>query len=211
MASAPPFLRCYVGSDTHNQKSGISRTLLPIEIDKKYRLTKAQWEAVVQRLEQIGAAPEGEVFEENILYDGAALKGRNCVLRLRRMAGKTSLTFKERLPGTSAIKRQREEETLIQDADVMHNILEALEYRPKVVYEKKRQTWRLGPAEIVLDELPFGLFMEIEGSETEIKATEERLGISNLTAETATYPQLAAREGKRQGSVIEARFSSPEE
>lgn len=210
MASVPRFLKCYGGSDTHNQNWRASWSLMPIEVEKKYRLTKAQREALLQRLPQIGAKPEGEVFEENVLYDGTALKDRNCVLRLRRMAGNATLTFKERLPGTSAIKRQREEETRIQDAGVMHRILEALEYRPRVVYEKRRQTWRLGTVELVLDELPFGLFMEIEGSEAEIQATEERLAIANLAAESATYPQLAAREGKLRGNMIEARFTREE-
>ena len=48
-------------------------------------------------------------------------------------------------------------------------ILEALGYYPALVYEKRRETWRLGETEIVVDELPFGLFMEIEGAEKSIK------------------------------------------
>jgi adenylate cyclase class 2 len=180
---------------------------MPIEVEKKYRLTDAQRDLIVRRLAEIGAKHEGQVFEENLLFDGAALKGRNCVLRLRRVAGKAILTFKERLPGTSATKRQREEETPVQDGDTMQTILADLGYRPKVVYEKKRETWRLGAAEIVIDELPFGLFMEIEGSETEIENTENALAIADLIAETATYPQLAAISGTLQGSIIEARFT----
>jgi adenylate cyclase class 2 len=179
---------------------------MPIEVEKKYRLTDAQRELIIRRLAQIGAKNEGQVFEENLLFDGAALNGRNCVLRLRRVAGKAILTFKERLPGKSATKRQREEETPVQDGDAMQTILADLGYRPKVVYEKKRETWRLGEAEIVIDELPFGLFMEIEGSEAEIENTEKALAIADLTAETATYPRLAAISGTLQGSVIEARF-----
>lgn len=184
---------------------------MPIEIEKKYRLNEQQRVALVRRLPEIGAKLEGEEFEENVLYDGAELKGRNCVLRLRRVGGRSILTYKERLAGGSAIKRQREEETPVQDANAMHTILGTLGYRPKVVYEKKRQTWRLGAVEIVLDELPFGLFMEIEGSEEEIKAAEESLAIEDLAAELETYPQLAAKEGKLRGSVIEARFANRQE
>ena len=183
---------------------------MPIEIEKKYRLSEKQRIALERRLPELGAKLEGEEFEENFLYDGAELKGRNCVLRLRRVAGRAILTYKERLPGASAIKRQREEETPVQDAAAMHAILEALGYRPSVVYEKKRQTWRWGAVEVVLDELPFGLFMEIEGSEEEIEAAEEALAIEDLPAEVETYPQLAAKEGKLRGSVIEARFATRE-
>ena len=180
---------------------------MPIEIEKKYRLSEEQRIALVRRLPEIGATLEGDEFEENVLYDGAELKGRNCVLRLRRVGGRAILTFKERLPGASAIKRQREEETPVQDADAMHTILETLGYRPKAIYEKKRQTWRLGAVEVVLDELPFGLFMEIEGEEIEIETIESKLAIKGLITESANYPQLTMEKGKRSGSVVEARFS----
>lgn len=179
---------------------------MPIEIEKKYRLSEQQRVALARRLAEIGAKLEGEEFEENVLYDGAGLKGRNCVLRLRRIDGRAILTYKERLPSTSAIKHQREEETAVQDADTLHTILEALGYRPKAIYEKKRQTWRLGAVEVVLDQLPFGLFMEIEGEEIEIETIESKLAIEGLITENATYPQLTMEKGKRAGSVVEARF-----
>jgi adenylate cyclase class 2 len=184
---------------------------MSIEIEKKYRLREDQRDALVRRLAEIGATPEGEAFEENVLYDGGELRQRNRVLRLRHVGGRALLTYKERLPSASAIKHQREEETQVEDAEVMHAILEALGYRPRIIYEKKRQTWRLGAVEVVLDELPFGLFMEIEGSAAEIEATERNLAVLDLLAELETYPQLAAQKGKLCGSVIEARFSNPDD
>jgi hypothetical protein len=58
----------------------------------------------------------------------------------------------------------------------------------------------------VLDELPFGLFVEIEGEESAIKEVESLLRLANAEAEMATYPELAAQHGTRRGSLIEARF-----
>jgi len=87
-----------------------------IEVEKKFRLTKRQRDAVVKRLPEIGASLEGEDFEENTLYHGEALQDGSCVLRLRRAGEKATLTFKRRLPGASAIKQQREEETAVADA-----------------------------------------------------------------------------------------------
>ena len=92
------------------------------------------------------------------------------------------------------------------DPGSMDAILDALGFTPALVYEKRRETWRLGKAEILIDELPFGLFMEIEGSETDIRAIERKLGIKGLRAERATYPQLALKYGIKYGNVIEARF-----
>jgi adenylate cyclase class 2 len=116
------------------------------------------------------------------------------------------LTYKERFPTSSSIKHQHEDETRVADPEAMDAILDALGFTPALVYEKRRETWRLGKAEIVIDELPFGLFMEIEGSETDIKAIERKLGIKGLRAERATYPQLALKHGTMYGNVIEARF-----
>ena len=177
-----------------------------IEVEKKFRLTKRQRDTVLKRLPEIGAQLEGEDFEENTLYNGEALQDRACVLRLRRVGKRATLTFKRRLPGTAAIKQQREEETAVADPDAMAAILEALGFTASVVYEKRRQTWRLGQTEIVIDVLPFGLFMEIEGRANEIKSVERRLGMKGLRAEHATYPQLTAKHGKRYEGLVEARF-----
>jgi adenylate cyclase class 2 len=179
---------------------------MPIEIEKKYRLTKKQRELILQRLSAIGATPQGEEFEENTLYRGDVLDVGRCVLRLRRVGDSAILTYKERFPSSSSIKHQREDETNVSNADAMDAILDALGFTPALVYEKRRATWRLGAAEIVIDELPFGLFMEIEGPEAEIRKIERQLAIKGLRAEHATYPQLTQRRGKRYGNVIEARF-----
>ncbi|HKG80465.1 MAG TPA: class IV adenylate cyclase [Pyrinomonadaceae bacterium] len=177
-----------------------------IEVEKKFRLTKRQRDAVLKRLPEVGASLEGEEFEENTLYDGEVLKTGTCVLRIRRVGRKATLTYKKRIPSASAIKQQREEETAIGDAEAMEAILEALGFTPALVYEKRRQTWRLGNAEIVIDVLPFGLFMEIEGRATEIRAVERKLGLKGLRAEHATYPQLTKKHGKLYDGLIEARF-----
>lgn len=176
-----------------------------IEVEKKFRLTKRQRDAVVKRLPEIGATLEGEDFEENTLYHGEALHG-SCVLRLRRAGERATLTFKRRLPSASAIKQQREEETAVADPEAMAAILEALGFTATLIYEKRRQTWRLGHTEIVIDVLPFGLFMEIEGRANEIKLVERKLAMKGLRAEHATYPQLTAKHGKRYDGLIEARF-----
>jgi adenylate cyclase, class 2 len=177
-----------------------------IEIEKKFRLTKRQRDAVLKRLPEVGAELEGEDFEENTLFSGAMLKFGSSVLRLRRVSGKATLTFKKALPTVSSIKQRREEETVVADPEAMEAILVALGFTPALVYEKRRQTWRLGKAEIVIDVLPFGLFMEIEGRVSDIKAVERKLGLKGLKAESATYPQLTVKHGKAYDGFIEARF-----
>jgi adenylate cyclase class 2 len=179
---------------------------MAIEIEKKYRLTPDRRERLSRRLREVCATRQGEEFEENTLYAGGQLHTRPCVLRLRRIGDAAILTYKERYPSASAIKHQREDETRVEDAAAMAAILEALGYRPALVYEKRRETWHVAGAEVVLDELPFGLFLEIEGDEAAIEAAEKLLDLSDVEAEMATYPQLAHAYGQRRGEIVEARF-----
>jgi len=140
------------------------------------------------------------------LYRGGVLDLGGQVLRLRRADGHATLTFKERIPTASAIKHHREEETSVGNPAALAEILTALGFVPALVYEKRRRRWRVGTAEVAVDELPFGWFMEIEAGEAEITRVEELLGATRLLAEMETYPRLAAKLGKERSGVIEARF-----
>jgi adenylate cyclase class 2 len=177
-----------------------------IEIEKKYRLTKKQREHVLRQLLGVGAELKSEDFEENTLYAGKGINTRNSALRLRRVAGRAILTFKKRARSTSAIKHQLEEETEVSDPEATDGLLKALGFHPALVYEKRRMTWTLDEAEIVVDELPFGCFMEIEADAKEIERVESLLEMEKVQAENATYPQLTAKHGKRRGKMVEARF-----
>jgi adenylate cyclase class 2 len=178
-----------------------------IEIEKKYRLTAGRAEELRARLAEVGAeAVRGEEFEENTLYAGANLEPGRRNLRLRRVNGRAVLTLKERQPSADAVKLQREEETGVEDADTLDRVLRALGYTPALVYEKRRETWRLDGVEVVIDELPFGWFAEIEGERDAILRAERKAGLEDATAEQRTYPDLAREHGTRRGGVIEARF-----
>src|SRR5215211_4330570 len=126
-----------------------------IEIEKKYRLTDEQRERLVGRLYETGATPLGEEFEENTLYAGGGLDLGRQVLRLRRAANRAVLTYKERHDSDSAIRRHREDETVVEDALSLSAILDGLGFKPSLVYEKRRAAWRIKGVEVVVDELPF--------------------------------------------------------
>ncbi len=180
---------------------------MAIEIEKKYRLAPERVEPLRRRLREAGAEGEGTAeFEENVIYTGPGLDPARRVLRLRRKGGRALFTYKERSPSDSPIKQQREEETEVADPDALAAILEALGYRPALVYEKRRETWRLAGAEVVIDELPFGLFAEIEGEEADILRAEELLGLEGDAGEHEPYPALTLRHGTKRGDVVEARF-----
>jgi adenylate cyclase, class 2 len=180
---------------------------MPIEIEKKYRLRPEQVGPLRARLKEVGAEGRGSAeFEENVIYTGPGLDPARRVLRLRRKGDRTVFTFKERDLSGSAVKRQREEETEVADARALAAILEALGYSPVLVYEKRRETWTVADTEVVIDELPFGLFVEIEGDEARIVEAEALLGLDGAEAEHASYPTLTLRHGTKKGETVEARF-----
>ena len=182
---------------------------MPIEIEKKYRLTKEQRRALEQRMLEMSLVPGELEHEENTIYRGGVLERPGCALRLRRVNGRAKITFKQRRPCKSAIKHQTENEAAVGDADAMAAILHELNFRPGLIYEKRRTRWQVGQAKVVIDELPFGLFMEIEASVKEIKRVEKLLGAGNLPAVMETYPGLTRQLGKRnKQGVIESRFKS---
>jgi len=177
-----------------------------VEIEKKYRLPSERRASIEGTLRELGAQFIRDDFEENMIYGGELLERSASIVRIRRTQDRAILTYKRRIENISDVKQQIEHESEISNADALSKILLELSLEPKLVYEKRRATWKLRSVEVLLDELPFGLFMEIEGSLTGIKEAEMLLDIEDLETEHETYPRLTARLGKRSGEMIESRF-----
>ncbi len=181
---------------------------MAIEIEKKYRLDKKLLVEMAAKLRELNAVFTADVFEENYLHRGGLLDERNAVLRVRKTGDKTLLTYKEKV-GTSPdgdFKHKIEFETVVADVAATEHIIEKLGYRLSVVYEKHRKSWHLGNVEVVLDELPFGYYMEIEGAIEDIIEAEKLLGADRLEPELRGYPRLTAKYGKQINGVMESRF-----
>lgn len=180
---------------------------MAIETEKKYRLTPEQREFILEGLKELDAEYIGEDFEVNTLYGGHILEVKKAALRVRKTENKTFLTFKQRIQNGFDIKQQIEHETEVANSEALENIIENLGFWPGLIYEKRRQTWHFQNVEVVLDELPFGLFMEIEGKITDIAMAEMMLEAEDFEVEQLTYPKLTKELGTLNGNIIEARFN----
>ena len=179
---------------------------MSIEIEKKYRLPAGGIERMNASLDAMSAQFVRHDTEENMIYCGEPLNATGGVLRIRTTQDRCLLTYKRRMRSDSDAKMQVEHETEVSDRDALRAIIGELGLKPRVIYEKRRSIWRMRDAEVVLDELPFGDFMEIEGSVTAIRECEMMLDIDDLEVEPATYPQLTIKFGKPEGDTIAARF-----
>jgi adenylate cyclase class 2 len=157
-------------------------------------------------LSELGATFSYERFEENYLHRGGLLEARTAYLRLRKTDTVNTLTYKEKILTETDFKHQIEFETSVSDVEATEHIIEKLGYRLSAVYEKHRKAWHLGNVEVVLDELPFGYYMEIEGSMKDILKVQKLLKADDLEVEARGYPRLTLKYGKANGDVTEARF-----
>ena len=137
--------------------------------------------ALRTRLAKVGAQLIGpRVAERNVRYDTAdeALLHRSQLLRLRQDT-RARLTFKGLAAedAASEAKIREEIELEIGDFDRMGKILERLGFHPVQTYEKFRETYQWRGVEILLDEMPFGNFVELEGAEAGLKPTAAALGL----------------------------------
>jgi len=179
---------------------------MAIETEKKYHLSPKRIEEITQRLVELGADFEKEVFEVNYQHRGGEMDERGATLRLRKIGDFTVLTYKERVANENGAKKKIEFETSVSDVDAAEAIIEHLGYKLTAVYEKRRKYWQLGEVEVVMDELPFGLYMEIEGPSDAIEKAQKKLGIKDVEHEPRGYPRLTIKYGKMIGDVAVAKF-----
>lgn len=169
-----------------------------VEVEVKFLVEG--FTAIKQRLATMGAelvAPR--VFERNTRFDtlDEGLLRRQELLRLRQDT-RSRLTFKgpSTYDANSEAKIREEIELEIGDFSRMAMILTRLGFQPMQTYEKYRETFQWNEVEIVLDEMPFGLFIELEGPEARIKDAASSLGLDWSNRVLTNY--LAIMELARQ-------------
>lgn len=149
--------------------------------------------AIGRKLKEQGAiltAPR--VHEINLRFDTPQrdLARQRRVLRLRQDAGAV-MTFKGPAKDGLSISSRQEIEFQVSDFGAARRLLEALGYELSIMYEKYRTTYMLSDLVIVLDEMPFGNFIEIEGPDAvAISAASEKLGLDWNARSTSSYLML---------------------
>ncbi len=135
---------------------------------------------------------QARVLEMNIRFDlpDASLRAGGRVLRLRRDT-EARLTYKGGNKNEKGVLSREEIEFVVEDFEKAKKFLEALGYQQVFYYEKYRTTYELDKTSIMLDELPYGNFVEIEGeAEETIRALSERLHLNWDAAIERSYSAL---------------------
>jgi adenylate cyclase, class 2 len=144
------------------------------------------------RLIQIGGRLNSpRTHELNLRFDawaGDLLKSGR-LLRLRSDQ-RVRLTYKDESRIENGVIDRRELEFGVDDLSAARQVLEALGFQVIFTYEKYRTTYELEDATLMLDELPYGNFVEIEGVRESLEPLAARLGLNWQAAIPRSYHAL---------------------
>lgn len=147
------------------------------------------------------------IFEKNRRYDRVEnpLADRSASLRLRQDS-KVTMTYKGVPSGVdttqSAVRIREELEIELSDFDTAHLLLQRIGYHHTQTYEKYRETFAFNGLELVLDEMPYGDFVELEGDESIIRESAAQLHLPWEKRIVASYLSLLSRLNQHDQTTI---------
>jgi adenylate cyclase class 2 len=133
------------------------------ELEVKFYLTRRK-ELEERLIAQGGQLKEPRVHEINLRFDtpDQSLLNTGRLLRLR-LDSRARVTYKGMGSIEGGARLRQELEFTVSNFDTARALFEALGYEVYMMYEKYRTTYKLDNLEVVLDEMPYGDFAEIEG------------------------------------------------
>ncbi len=136
-------------------------------------------DTIQQRLLAAGAVCEQPMrLMRRALMETPDMAAKDAFLRLRDEGNKVTLTYKQHLK--TGIEAANEIETTVDDFDATKALLEASGMIFHTYQESRRETWKLGDVEVVIDVWPWmPPYIEIEGdNEASIREAAAILGFS---------------------------------
>jgi adenylate cyclase class IV len=173
-----------------------------IENEIKLNLTKKEIKALINRIKLGGARKEFCTKQTTYRLDtkNKDLEKRGVFLRTR--AGeKSTFTIKQKITSSRKdIKSRKEIEVDIDGIEkiiTINSMLKILGFDYMKIMEKYRMQWEMSGCKIAIDELSFGLYVEIEGDKNKIFKIVKDLGLEKKKAITDTYWDLFEKFKKK--------------
>ena len=173
---------------------------------------KVEIEEPVSFCRQLNALKPGLLsarhFEDNHLFDfpDQRLRSGQCLLRIRIAQGRGFLTYKGSPRPEGIFKTREELEIELEDGKIMLQVLERIGMRVCFRYQKYRQEYAVEGVRVAVDETPIGNYVELEGSEEEIRNLARRMGIAESQflrfSYYSLYLEYCRKKGEAPGSMI---------
>ena len=173
------------------------------EIEVKFLISNLP--TLLKKIGDLGAIElRPRVLEVNLRFDtpDRKLSERAQVLRLRQ-DDQAILTFKSPGQIVDGVISRTELEVVVSDFQPTRAILEALGFQVFMTYEKYRQNFRLNDLVASVDEMPYGNFIELEGSSPEhVRATAALLGLDWDQRINLSYTALLGLYNQNTGNIF---------
>lgn len=183
------------------------------EIEAKF--LNVDFDEIRAKLTELGATLEQPMrLMRRVIIETPELEAKNAFLRVRDEGDKVTLTYKQF--DEVSLTGAKEIEITVNDYEATIGILEQVGLVHRSFQESRRETWRLGNVEIVLDEWPWlDPYIEVEGTnEREVKETAARLGFDWAdavfgSATSAYQMQYPDGDASKLITVPRAAFGEP--
>lgn len=186
------------------------------EIEAKF--LHVDHDAVRKNLKKAGAVCEQPMrLMRRMIFENKTMSSHKGYLRVRDEGHAITMTYKQF--DRMSIDGAKEIEIVVDNFDTATALMKAIDnsWLRISLQESRRETWKLGEAEIVLDEWPWlEPYIEIEApSRNIVQTTASQLGLDMndavygdvMAAYRRQYPHLG--ESDTVGSLPEVRFGAP--
>jgi len=184
------------------------------EIEVKF--LNVNHDEIRSKLRELGAECERPMrLLRRVTIETPELLAKNGFIRVRDEGHRVTVTYKQF--DSLSVDGAKEIEIIVNNFEDTVALFDAAGLGHSSFQESKRETWKLGTTEIVLDEWPWlKPYIEIEGeSEDELRGVAMKLGLDwtnaafgdVMVAYRAQYPYLTDRQTV--GRIPEVKFSDP--
>lgn len=184
------------------------------EIEAKF--VRQNHQAMRDKLAKLGAVCEKPMrLMRRVTIDNPSMVSKNAFMRVRDEGDRITMTYKQF--DELSLHGAKEIEIIVDDFDNAVQLLKVAGLPYQSFQESRRETWRLGGVEIVLDEWPWlDPYIEIEGdSENEVKEVASKLGLSwkdavfgdVMEAYRVQYPHISKKDTV--GHIRSVKFGDP--
>jgi len=171
-----------------------------IEIEIKVEIDNL--ENFISKLLKTNAKFLGRDFQRTVRMEtpNMDLEKKKLFLRVRSGFGNI-VTLKVKNKDNKNFMQRDEYETEVKDIDTLSEIFSILGFSKRLILEKYRVNFLFKEVKISIDELPFGIYVELEGDENYINEVAEELGLDTTKGITVTYWDLF-EDYKKQKNIL---------
>jgi adenylate cyclase class 2 len=173
-------------------------------IEKEIKVKVENPKQLLSLLAELKAEKKGEGFQRTTRMDtpDLNLEKQGTFLRVRT-GGKDIVTLKKKIKSKGELFERMELETEVKDPELLADIFANLGFTKRFIMEKYRIDYSYKNTKISVDELPFGVYVEIEGEPEDIQSVARELNLNLSKKIVVTYWDLFEEHKKQTGQTGE--------